>query len=216
MKTTSMKIKIRLLTEFLGTVPKNPEIYKAYVESKKPADKDDEDESANVEEIEEKGWTGFHSDDQGLFIYEYMIKGFLKHAGNVLKAELGIKNLRSKLDDFVFISPRRIHLGRKEPDGTKEQKLRINNDLVYNTAEPPPSAADGVVERPLRGMTPKGPRVTLARSDYINIGTELEFEIRLLKHPEIKEKTILELLEYGELMGLGQFRNGGYGRFEVM
>lgn len=184
-----MNIKIRLLTEMLGTVPKDPEIYASYIETKKP-EGITENESATVEKIEEKGWTGFHSDAQGLFIYDYMIKGFLKHAGNTLKDQLKIKALRSKLDDYLFIFPRRIYLGKQK--------------------------ADGVIERPLRAMTMQGPRVTLARSDYMAAGLELDFEIRLLAHKEITEDTIMTLLKYGELQGLGQFRNGGYGRFEVV
>lgn len=84
--------KIRLTTEMLGTVAKDPEIYKAYIESKKPKDIL-ENESETVTKTEEKGWTGFHSDENGLFIYEYMIKGFLKHAGNTMKDALGIKAL---------------------------------------------------------------------------------------------------------------------------
>lgn len=31
-----MKVKIRLITEMLGTVAKDPEIYRTYIESKKP------------------------------------------------------------------------------------------------------------------------------------------------------------------------------------
>lgn len=182
--------KIELTTEMLGTVTKDPEVYKTYIESKKPETLNGEDEYLTVEKIEEKGWTGFHRDEQGLFIYEYMIKGFLKHAGNTLKDSLKIKALRSKLDDFCFITPRRIPLGQAEPDG--------------------------VIERPLRAMTAQGPRVTLARSDFIKPGKVISFQITLLPHKEIKWETINTLLEYGQLSGLGQFRNGGYGRFKVV
>ena len=76
--------KIVLTTEMLGTVPKDPDIYQTYIESKKPDNNTDE-EYLTVEKIEERGWTGFHSDENGLFIYDYMIRGFLKNAGNVLK-----------------------------------------------------------------------------------------------------------------------------------
>lgn len=183
-------IKIELLTEMLGTVAQDPEVYKTYIESKKPEALEGEDEYLTVDKIEEKGWTGFHRDEQGLFIYSYMIKGFLKNAGNVLKDSLKIKALRSKLDSYVFINPRKIHLGQ---------------DL-----------ADGVIERPLRAMTMQGPRVTLARSDYIKAGKVLEFEITLLPHKELTWGLLDELFKYGELVGLGQFRNGMYGQFKVL
>jgi len=185
-----MKVKIELTTEMLGTVPKDRDVYKTYIESKKPEEKNGEDEYLTVEKIEEKGWTGFHSDENGLFIYEYMIKGFLKNAGNVLKEIVKIKNLKSKIDDYVFIQPRKIYLGMTEPQG--------------------------VIERPLRAMTMQGPRVTLARSDYVAAGHQLDFEITLIPHKELKESVIKTLLAHGELMGLGQFRNGGYGRFKVI
>jgi hypothetical protein len=184
--------RIQLVTEMLGTVAKDPEVYKTYIESKKVESKTPavvaEDESATIpiaEGLELKGWTGFHKDEGGLFIYEYMIKGFLKHAGNVLKESLKIKNLR-----FWFVSPRRISLGKQEPDG--------------------------VLERPLRVMTMMGPRVTLARSDYVNAGTEILFTVNMLAHPDLNEKALDTIMAHGELMGLGQFRNGGYGRFTVM
>lgn len=194
--------KIRLLTEMLGTVPKDPEVYKSYIETKKPVNIE-EDESLTVEKIEEKGWTGFHADENGLFIYDYMIRGMLKNAGEVLqqgievsKEKKGVmskdkmRGIRGKIDKYVFISPRKIPLGKTEPDG--------------------------FIERPLRALTMQGPRVTLARSDYIDAGVELEFEIELIKNKEITWDIIDMLLRYGKYCGLGQFRNGSYGRFEVM
>lgn len=178
--------RITLITEMLGTVPMNPDVYKTYIESKKPIN-NSEDESLTVDLVEEKGWTGFHRSEAGLFIYEYMVKGFLKHAGNVLKDALKVKALRSKIDDFVFISPRKIALGKDAPDG--------------------------VIERPLRAMTMQGQRVSLVRSDYVEAGLTIEFTITLLQHKELSWELIEQLLSHGEYMGLGQFRNGGYGRF---
>lgn len=203
MELEEMTVKIRLTEPMLGTVTKDPELYKTYIESKKPEDIQ-EDESKTVEKIEEKGWTGFHVDDTGLFIYDYMIKGFLKNAGNILKGQVagkgakgkgeketrGMKNLRSKIDNQLFVFPRRIHFGKTQPDG--------------------------ILERPLRAMTMRGPRVTLARSDMVNAGIELDFTINWLKGGDISAKLIKSLLEYGQLCGLGQFRNGSYGRFEVV
>jgi len=189
MEDVKEDFKIVLTTEILGTVPKDPTIYKTYIESKKP-ETQEEEESLTVTNAEEKGWTGFHSDENGLFLYEYAIKGFLKQAGNTLKESLKLKALRSKIDDYCFVSPRRIYLKKEKPDG--------------------------VVERPIRVMTAQGPRVSLLRSDYVAAGTEIMFTINLLAHKELTMDIIKTLLKYGELMGLGQFRNGGYGRFRVV
>jgi hypothetical protein len=182
-------VTIRLITPMLGTVPMNQSVYSTFIESKR-AEVDGECEAETIEEREEKGWTGFHSDENGLFIYDYVVKGFIRYAGNVLKDQLKIKNLKSKLTDFLFVSPRRIHLNKAKPDG--------------------------VLERPLRAQTMQGPRTTLARSDFVAEGAEIGFSVTLLDHPEVKEATVYEILEYGKLQGLGQFRNGGYGRFEVV
>lgn len=189
MKVEEKKLKIKLITPMLGTIPKDPEIYKTYIESKKPQS-NGEDESQDIEKVEQKGWTGFRADENGLYLYDYMVKGFLKHAGNVLKEVVKVKALRSKLDDFVFVEPRKIYLGKDE--------------------------ADGVFERPISVMTMQGPRTSIMRSDFVNEGLELEFTIKLLPHKEISWSVIETLLEYGKLLGLGQFRNGSFGRFEVI
>lgn len=191
MQLEKRKVKIRLTTEMLGTVPASQSIYAEFIESKKPDELKEELEAETIiEKLEEKGYTIFHSDENGLFIYDYMVKGFLKNAGNIMKESVGVKALKSKLTDFVFIFPRRIYLGKKK--------------------------ADGVFERPLRADTPKGPRTSLSRSDTLAAGTEISFEVAWLPHKEIDEGLIKELFEYGQLQGLGQFRNGSFGRFEVL
>jgi hypothetical protein len=191
MKT--IKLKITLTEPMLGTVPMDKEVYATYIATKKEKAGENPltpaelvDEVASVDEIENKGWTGFHRDEKGLFIYDYMLRGFLKYAGNLMKKEVGVKQLADKISKYVFVFPRKIHLDKEK--------------------------ADGVLERPLRAMTMQGPRVTLARSDTVNEGTSFECELRLIEG-EVTEKILLQLLDYGQLQGLGQFRSGSYGRF---
>ena len=189
-----LNIKIRLIEPLLGTVPKDPEVYKRFIATKAPDPTTGEKETETVEEIEEGGWTGFHRDENGLFIYNYMIKGFLKSACEVCMATGIIKKIpayKKWIDLLVFVEPRRISLGKDKPDGN--------------------------LERPLRAMTAMGPRVTVCRSDYINAGTEIDFTIRILKNPKISQETVKQILEYGRYVGLGQWRgSGGYGKFEVV
>jgi hypothetical protein len=180
--------RIELITEMLGTVPKDPDIYKTYIESKKP-EEITEEEYLTIKRIEEKGWTGFHSDENGLFIYDYMIRGFLKNAGNVLKESLNLRSVKSKIDQFVFVFPRKIYLGKMEPDGNLKRSLRV--------------------------MGPSGPRVCIVKSDLVNAGTILDFRIKIIPNRNISMKTIDQIMEYGQLCGIGQFRNGSYGRFIV-
>lgn len=190
MRLDTYDVVIRLTERMLGTVPKDPDVYSRYIAAKAPSPDVGAEEMETVPgDVEKSGWTGFHEDGEGIFIYNYAVLGFLKEAGNTLKDQLGIKNLRSKIDQFVYIEPRRIYVG-KEPAGA--------------------------LERPLRAMTMQGPRVTVVRSDYVEAGTEIAFQVRILRNREITADVVRELLEFGQLKGLGQFRNGSYGRFEVV
>lgn len=182
------KLELTLTEPMLGTVPYSPEVYKRFIESKKPKGVK-EKESKTIEEREKGGWTGFHKDEKSgeLFIYDYMIKGFLKAAAGALKKK-GETAGKSLIDQVVFVFPRRIMLGMKK--------------------------AEGILERPLRAQTPMGPRVTVARSDYVDMGTKIVCEIRVLSEHRMSTKRLEELLDYGEYSGLGQFRNGSYGRFD--
>lgn len=189
MDTRTFDLAITLTEPLLGTAPKDQEVYASYIATKAPPGVDASEEAATTEETEERGWTGFHADDHGLFLYDYQLKGFLKEAGNALKGALGKTALKSKLERSVFVFPRRLFLGKDKPDG--------------------------VLERPLRAMTAQGPRVTLSRSDYVEAGTEFSAELVLLPlHPkDVTEDVLRSILDYGQFIGLGQWRGGSYGRF---
>ena len=117
------------------------------------------------------------------------------HAGNVLKDELKIKALRNKISKFVFVFPRKIFLGIDKPD-----------EAVFYGPDGPVNRDSE--ERPLRGMTPQGEKVFLARSDTILAGRSFEFEIHVLAPGIIAGKTIRAILDYGQYQGLGQEVSG--------
>lgn len=186
---------IELTRDMLGTVPKDKKIYESYVASKAPEKVDTEKEVSTVDEVEESGWTGFHSDEDGIFIYDYMIRGFIKSALETAIENKFIKKIpayKKWVDRLLFVYPRRIHFGLTEPTG--------------------------VLERPLRAMTPKGPRTGLARSDTVAAGTRLTFQIFVLDNSKgLTVEAVSEVLSYGEMYGLGQWRgSGGYGQFKVV
>ena len=153
------------------------------------------EEVETVEQTEEKGWTGFHKDENGLFLFDYLIKGFLK-SGMEVSMEMGavdkVVAYKKWIDLVVFVWPRRIYLGLMAPDG--------------------------VLERPLRTMTPKGPRVALSRSDYVDEGRELTFEVEILKNNKgLTWDAIEQAFDYGRYVGFGLWGgSGGYGRFELV
>ena len=84
------KVKIVITEPLLGTVPKNPQVYADYIAAgvaKRKAEIALEAEEIigfAIEELdsvpisEEKGWTGFHTDKDASFLYDYQIKGFIK------------------------------------------------------------------------------------------------------------------------------------------
>jgi hypothetical protein len=183
-KSKGMEQKYRLtLTEpMLGTIPKNKEVFTRYIASERTG----EDEIANIPPGEESGYTGFYTKEDGIYLYDYHIKGFLKEAGNILKEALEIRALKSKLDNYLFVFPRSLRLKDKP---------------------------DGINERPLRAMTAAGPRISLAKSDYVDAGTTIEVTIKLLPHQELTQELIETLLDYGAFKGLGQWRNASWGRF---
>ena len=98
--------------------------------------------------------------------------------------------MKSKINNQVFVTPRILHLGIDEPHE--------------------------VLERPLRAATPQGPRVSLVRSDVVEAGTEISFTIKWIKGNSITQNLLETILSYGQCQGLGQWRNGGYGAFEVV
>lgn len=188
------RLRWRLLEPVLGTVPKDKEVFTNYIAEKAKTAEEKEQAAQDVErvseEAESRGWTGFYVDDEGRpVLMDYQFKGFLKNAGNILKDALGVKNLRSHVEQTVFVSPRMMVLADE---------------------------TDGVLERPLRAMTMQGPRVSLARSDRINPGRDYELKLTVLEGSKVTEKVLRGILSYGELSGLLQWRNGGYGRFEVI
>jgi hypothetical protein len=186
-------VKLTFTQPILGTITKDPEVYKAYIAGKAAlTDEALAEELETVEKIEEKGWTGFHVLNGGPILYDYVIKGFFKDAcsmltrvGNTQSAKL--KAFRKIIDGTVFIEPRQIPLVLPGGNGM------------------------GVLERPLRAQTAQGERVALARSDTCPAGTTMEFDVILLGG--VSEAVLREWFDYGRYRGLGQWRNGGYGSF---
>ena len=204
MKTEQPHIEVKkynvvltLTSEILGSLPKNREVASDYVLSKGVekgliTQAEADAEVLTLEDLKEKGYTGFMSYEDKLCFGAYAIRGFLKNAATVLKTTVDIKNPKSKIDNHVFVYPRYIPF------------IRENKPI---------GAADGVIERPLKAMTMQGPRVSLAKSDMLQDATTLSFQLHVVASKDFTLKTLALLLSYGQYCGIGQWRNGGYGRF---
>jgi hypothetical protein len=146
------------------------------------------EEEESIEEVEERGWTGFPRDQDGPFMWDYQLKGFLCEAARTIGQIGETKQLQDKVKRYCFVKPRRIRLPEPEE----------------------------YMERPLRAQTAQGPRVALVRSDVIKAGASLEFHLWVLKGGKLSKSILKDVLEYGSLCGLLQWRTGGWGRFETV
>ena len=188
-----MKVKLTFFEPILGTWANNKQIAEEFIASKSPLAATIEDEilAIGVDAVVEKGMTVFPKLDDGTpFLYDYQIKGFFKDScgmlGRIKTTESGkLKAYKKIIDGLIFVKPR---------------KIPFEN---YGTI--------GNCQRPLRAMTMQGERVSLANSEEIQAGASVEFEI--LCFDEAHEKAVTEWLNYGELRGIGQWRNSGKGRF---
>ena len=115
---------------------------------------------------------------------------------------------------FVFMQFRRVQ-------GTQSSKLtaykKVIDGLVFVSPRQIPvtfaqgQTEVGILERPLRASTPQGERVALARSEMINAGASIAFDLTLLDSK--LEPAVREWFDYGTLRGLGQWRTKGRGTF---
>lgn len=193
-----LKVKITFIEGILGTCPNDEDIYQRFILEKGKSNGAEISEDMEVEEMSalpvdeqiEKGMTVFPRMEDGTpFLYDYQLKGFMKDTCAALKKIEGtesskIKAYKKEIDTLFFPAPRKIPFENWKID---------------------------ICQRPLRAQTMQGERVALAMSEEIQAGASITFTIRYLQNG--KDKLIREWLDYGELRGIGQWRNSGKGRF---
>ena len=196
----TMKIRITLNEEVLGSSPNKEDIFREYVASKAPDAAKIEDEVAalGVDTVEEKGITVFPKDKEGNpCIYDYQLRGFFKESFSALakagkagypggKHCAAMKAFKKAVDQHLFVFPRMI-------------PYQLNGGDM------------GTCVRPLRTDGPTGSRVALAKSETVPAGSTIEFDVMMLV-PDLKD-CVIEALEYGQFHGLGQWRNSSKGIF---
>lgn len=205
----------------MGSNPANPEIHSQFVAAKalelakanlateEEARAKSEQETSMLpgaeelaeqqRDIRERGLTVFLRNGRGeLCVSAHVIKGYFKSAFAVLKDQLKIAAVKSKVDNLLFVTPAYLTIMQdgkpvREPD-------------AYN-------------ERPLRAETMQGPRISLASSELVEAPWTMEFSLTLIQNSATKRSAEISwaeiecALSYGEYKGLGQWRNGGYGSF---
>lgn len=204
MKKETRKYIITGVTPILGGSPSDKKVYGDYIapSAPDPIVAQDEIDGLPPEDENKKGITVFLRDPMfgALSLRDYQVKGFIKEAMEALRSELGVAQARSKVDRYVFLHPLWLPLRR---------------DGIELIQEP-----DSLFERPLRAETMRGPRIALACSEQVDVPWKIDFSVTLLpnlsssKSQAVTFEVIEAALDYGALKGLGQFRNGSYGRFE--
>lgn len=186
-------------TKILGAQSADPKVRSAYIGKKAATlEKCQEEEAMLPEDVEKMNLSVFLRSDGALCVQDYVIKGFLKEALAALKADIGVLNAASKVDNYVSISPAY---------------------LVFTRGGEPIKNPDEIYERPLRAMTMQGPRVSVTASETIHPAWSLDFDLELIhntgspKSRALTFEAIDEAMEYGRFKGLGQWRNAQNGRF---
>ena len=191
-----MRVRLTFIEPVLGAAPSDEEVYSTYIASKAPdaPTKQDEIENFGVDEVEKKAMTVFprlNDKAKTPYLYDYQIKGMFKNACSMLKKVTGsesskITAVKKEIGCLVFINERRIPF---------QNYGEISN-----------------FQRPLRASTMQGERIALANSEMIKEGATVEFTVKCLVPSMMK--AVCEWLDYGQLNGLLQFHNGGFGRFK--
>lgn len=191
-----LKVRATFITEALGTACSDEEIYTKFIGSKVPSGETPKDELEAIVKLEEppelKKTVFLRNRDDEPCMMDYQWKGYLKDACKALRRIKGtecskVKAYKQIIDKLIFPQPRMI-------------PIHIRGKM-------------GVVERPLRAETAQGERIALAASESVPAGSYVEFEIKL--YDKEHEEWVKEMLEYGIDGGTLQWRNAGYGRFEV-
>ena len=189
-----MHVILTFTEPLLGTCSGNHELAKDYIIANRPdgAAEDEIESLPPADQAIEKSSTLFARDADGrCILWDYQIKGFFKDACSMLRRVSDTKSKKlaahkKVIDGLVFVAPRQI-------------RLNVSGELEW-------------LERPLRAQTAKGERVALARSEAAPAGSWIEISINVLD--KSLKKMVEEWLDYGQLRGLGQWRNASYGRFQ--
>ena len=194
-KMASLKARITFARDLLGTTPTDDDLRRKYVESLAPKDKTSvhTDVDYSVDDLLAKGTTAFYRHKGVPVIRDYQFKGFCKDACGVLRRVPGTKSYeltayQKVIDGLVFCVDE--HMQLNVPEGC---------------------AGASIMTRPLRTSGVGGERVALVSSECLPAGTWFDVEIKLLDARLMSP--LLEWLDYGQLRGIGQWRNSGKGAF---
>ena len=186
-------VTLQFHDKIVGGIPKSKEMIEGWLKSRGMDDLVDqtvEQMGDQLDETIDTMWTGFKSDDEGLYIESRQIKAMFKEAANIIRHAIGFKGfMRARVAEKVFIAPSRVYLGVKQPTGWEEKPIHV--------------------------MTRQGPRDALKRYDYVE-GARITFNLKVLDDEMITDEHLESILEYAQEGGLGADRAQGMGKFDLV
>lgn len=190
---TEFRVKITFTDDVLGMTPSDPEIHRKYIASNAPDALTTKQEVAakGIDAVVQEGMTIFPKNADGQpFFWDYQIRGMFKDSCGLLRKVKTTKSsavtaYKKKIDGTIFVKEREI-------------PIELSGEIKS-------------CQRPLRGSTPQGETISLANSESIPAGSSITFTVYCLDEKDIP--LVKEWLDYGELHGMGQWRNSGKGRF---
>lgn len=137
--------------------------------------------------------------DEGIYVEGRQVKALFKEAGGRLGLGKAVSGKRPSLRQD-------IHEG-----------LHVDEDVIFLYRDGQKLLApDGHEAKPIQVMGPKGPRTAIKCSGYAEPGVEITFTVRILDCINVKKEHLVDILAFGQDLGLGAQRSQGWGKFEVV
>lgn len=159
-----------------------------------------------VKELDTRGTTIFfwNKELDRPMIGDHMIYGFMKAAAEAIGRT--VERKKSMLFHSISYTQSIIN-----------QHVRCDQEFLTfdKDIERLPDGTPKYLQRSLRAQTAQGPRVSLVKSEVVPAGAKLRFTLKVLNDSPLDEQAIHRLFSYGEMTGLGQWRNAGYGTFHA-
>lgn len=224
---TKYRITLEFCTPCIGGTPNAKNLIKGWLGTKNIAANEAEldaivnatvaDLGGKVEEKASAMWTVFKRNEQGIYIEGRQVKAMFKESANILRDMLmkaegkGSKrvkgeersrftNLKARVAERLFVVEDQIYFTRDTADQKNWKLLE----------------SDGSEERPIHVMTAQGERTALKRTDFVNAGTQIIFDVKHLNDGVVDKEMIEVFLEHSCENGLGADRSQGYGKFKVI
>lgn len=206
------KVTIKLREKLLGGIPRSGKLIEGWLASREMSDIEDKTKTeVDLVEDEKKAWTGFKTDDVGIYFETRCVKALIKEAASITGMYRQRRGLKQIFQHGMFV---------KAINDDKPPSDKFYFDHVIPARQDYIKEPDDHEEMCAHVIGPQGPRSILKRHDYV-ITPTLSFEIWVVdtdkKHRDLVDLDFLTfLLDYGQELGLGASRSQGFGKYDLV